>query len=204
MVKAQWNVGFCAKALTKEAQCHPKENDMLAIFRWLDDGPCLKIRFPRLYALDENKDCLLIERFAVIDGSWVLSSAWRSSPRGRSCNELNSLYSITDSCSLNSGVPDGWKWTLSSGKYFMVKYLSHMVDSILLEPYHFEQKFKWNSKVPQKINIFAWRAFNDRLPLLVNLDNRGFDVGSVLCPFCSNAPEDVNHLLTCCPLIVTI
>ncbi|GJT79071.1 RNA-directed DNA polymerase, eukaryota [Tanacetum coccineum] len=32
MVKAQWNVGFCAKTLTKEAQCHPKENDMLAIF----------------------------------------------------------------------------------------------------------------------------------------------------------------------------
>ncbi|GJW52988.1 hypothetical protein Tco_0097073 [Tanacetum coccineum] len=33
MVKAQRDVGFCAKTLTKEAQCHPKENDMLAIFR---------------------------------------------------------------------------------------------------------------------------------------------------------------------------
>ncbi|GKC13423.1 reverse transcriptase domain-containing protein, partial [Tanacetum coccineum] len=33
MVKAQWNVGFCAKTLTKEAQCLPKENDTLAIFR---------------------------------------------------------------------------------------------------------------------------------------------------------------------------
>lgn len=30
--------------------------------RWLDDGLCLKILFPRLYALEENKFCLLNER----------------------------------------------------------------------------------------------------------------------------------------------
>ncbi|GJT70708.1 RNA-directed DNA polymerase, eukaryota, reverse transcriptase zinc-binding domain protein [Tanacetum coccineum] len=172
--------------------------------RWLDEGPCLKIRFPRLNALDENTNFRLNERLAEIDGSCVLSSAWRSSPRGRSCNKLNSLYSITESRSLNSGALDGWKWTLGSGKDFTAKTLSVMVDSILLEPYHYEQKFKWNSWVPRKINIFAWRVFNDRLSLFVNLDNRGLDVGSVLCPFCSNAPEDANHLLTCCPRVLTI
>ncbi|GKA47535.1 TRAF-type zinc finger domain-containing protein 1-like protein [Tanacetum coccineum] len=163
--------------------------------RWLDEGPCLKIRFPCLYALDENTNCRLNERLAETDGSWVLSSAWRSSPRGRSCNELNSLYSIIESCSLNFRALDGWKWTLGSGKDFTEKTLYVMVDSIFLEPYHSEQKFKWNSWVPRKINIFAWRAFNDRLPLLVNLDNRGLDVGSVLCPFCSNAPEDAKLVL---------
>ncbi|GJV39415.1 hypothetical protein Tco_1417855 [Tanacetum coccineum] len=115
--------------------------------RWLDEGPCLKICFPRLYALDENTNCRLNERLAEIDGSWVLSSAWRSSPRARSCNEINSLYSITESCSLNSGALDGWKSTLGSGKDFTAKTLSVMVDSILLEPYHSEQKFKWNSWV---------------------------------------------------------
>nr|GEU99642.1 RNA-directed DNA polymerase, eukaryota, reverse transcriptase zinc-binding domain protein [Tanacetum cinerariifolium] len=156
-------------------------NDESILFwhdRWLDEGPCLKIHFPRLYALDENTNFRLNERLAEIDGSWVLSSAWRSSPRGRSCNELNSSYSNIESCSLNSEALDGWKWTLGSGKDFKAKTLSVMVDSILLEPYHFEQKFKWNSWVPRKINIFAWRAFNDRLPLLLNLDNRGLDVYS--------------------------
>ncbi|GKD64662.1 hypothetical protein Tco_1306770, partial [Tanacetum coccineum] len=33
MEKAQCNVGFYAKTLTKEAQCLPKENDTLAILR---------------------------------------------------------------------------------------------------------------------------------------------------------------------------
>ncbi|GJU56164.1 RNA-directed DNA polymerase, eukaryota, reverse transcriptase zinc-binding domain protein [Tanacetum coccineum] len=121
------------------------------------------------------------------------------------CPQLGGLFLGGDHVmSSTHCIPYGWKWTLSSGKDFTVKSLSHMVDSILLEPYHSEQKFKWNSWVPRKINILAWRAFNDRLPLLVNLDNRGLDVGSVLCPFCSNAPEDANHLLTCCPLVVTI
>ncbi|GJU21655.1 hypothetical protein Tco_1154997 [Tanacetum coccineum] len=39
MVKAQWNVGFCAKTLTKEAQCHQKGNDTLAIFRCPHNDP---------------------------------------------------------------------------------------------------------------------------------------------------------------------
>ncbi|GKD78738.1 hypothetical protein Tco_1341359 [Tanacetum coccineum] len=43
MVKAQWNVGFCAKTLSKEAQCHPKENDMLAIFRCPQINPTATI-----------------------------------------------------------------------------------------------------------------------------------------------------------------
>ncbi|GKB95666.1 hypothetical protein Tco_0981803, partial [Tanacetum coccineum] len=43
MVKAHWNVGFCAKALIKEAQCHPKENDMLAIFRCPQINPTATI-----------------------------------------------------------------------------------------------------------------------------------------------------------------
>lgn len=85
-----------------------------------------------------------------------------------------------------------------------MKTLSQIIDFSLFEPYLSEQKFKWNSWVPRKINIFAWLAFNDRLPVLVNLDNRGLDVDSVLCSFCSDAPEDANHLLIRCPRVLTI
>ncbi|GJS81902.1 ribonuclease H-like domain-containing protein [Tanacetum coccineum] len=37
------DVGFCAKSLTKEAQCLPKENDMLAIFRCPQINPTATI-----------------------------------------------------------------------------------------------------------------------------------------------------------------
>ncbi|PWA65928.1 Endonuclease/exonuclease/phosphatase [Artemisia annua] len=97
-----------------------------------------------------------------------------------------------------------WKRTLISGKDFTVNTLSNIIDLSLFEPYHFEQNYKWNSWVPLKINIFAWRAFNNRLSLIINIDNRGLGVGSVLCPFCSNTPEDANHLLIRCSRILTI
>ncbi|GJX80320.1 hypothetical protein Tco_0328469 [Tanacetum coccineum] len=39
MEKAQIHMGFCAKTLTKETQCHPKGNDTLAIFRCPHNDP---------------------------------------------------------------------------------------------------------------------------------------------------------------------
>ncbi|PWA63841.1 Endonuclease/exonuclease/phosphatase [Artemisia annua] len=97
-----------------------------------------------------------------------------------------------------------WKWNLVSGKDFTVKTLSHIIDLSLFEPYLSEQNYKWNFWVLRKINIFAWRAFNKWLPVIINIDNRGLGVGSVLCPFCSNTPEDANHLLIRCSRILTI
>ncbi|PWA55370.1 hypothetical protein CTI12_AA428340 [Artemisia annua] len=82
---------------------------------------------------------------------------------------------------------DSWFRKRFHGEEFI-----QIIDLSLLESYHSDQKFTWYAWLPQKINIFAWRAFNDRLPLLVNLANRGLD------------PEDSDHLLIRCPRIITI
>ncbi|GKD27953.1 hypothetical protein Tco_1234167 [Tanacetum coccineum] len=40
----------------------------------------------------------------------------------------------------------------------------------------------WSKLIPVKVNIMGWRLSIDKLPTRVNLDARGIDVPSVLCP----------------------
>ncbi|XP_071712374.1 uncharacterized protein [Rutidosis leptorrhynchoides] len=55
-----------------------------------------------------------------------------------------------------------------------------------------------NKAVPQKIGIFVWRAKQKRIPVRVELDKRGIDLDSILCPLCSNNTETVDHTLLEC------
>ncbi|GKB42720.1 hypothetical protein Tco_0887662 [Tanacetum coccineum] len=48
MGKAQIHIGFCAKTLTKEAQCHPKGNDTLTIFRCPHNDQMATIEAPMI------------------------------------------------------------------------------------------------------------------------------------------------------------
>ncbi|GKB77668.1 RNA-directed DNA polymerase, eukaryota, reverse transcriptase zinc-binding domain protein, partial [Tanacetum coccineum] len=58
----------------------------------------------------------------------------------------------------------------------------------------------WNKLVPKKVNIFVWRALRGRLPVRVELDRRGIDLDSVLCPSCNNLVETCAHCLITCDL----
>ncbi|KAK3229618.1 hypothetical protein Dsin_001499 [Dipteronia sinensis] len=52
--------------------------------------------------------------------------------------------------------------------------------------------------MPLKIKIFIWRACNDWIPTLANLNKRGIEVNRI-CPVCKQAYESTVHALwTCC------
>lgn len=53
---------------------------------------------------------------------------------------------------------------------------------------------KWNSWLPRKINIFIWRALQDRLPSSLQLAIRG----SIKCSRCSCEVETLNHAIVEC------
>ncbi|GJV82823.1 RNA-directed DNA polymerase, eukaryota [Tanacetum coccineum] len=55
-----------------------------------------------------------------------------------------------------------------------------------------------------KINVFAWKVFLDRLPTRSNLQHRGVLVSDLLCPLCSSAQEDSSHLFFSCRLATDI
>ena len=50
------------------------------------------------------------------------------------------------------------------------------------------------------MNILIWRVLLDRIPTRLNLSNKGIDIPSVLCPFCSNDVETSQHIFLACDI----
>lgn len=57
----------------------------------------------------------------------------------------------------------------------------------------------WQSKAPQKLKVFAWLLFKNRLNTRVNLAHKSI-ISSNLCPRCLQLSEDTIHLFITCPL----
>ena len=66
------------------------------------------------------------------------------------------------------------------------------------------QETIWNKLVPKKVNIFVWRALRGRLLVRVELDRRGVDLDSVLCPSCKSFVETCTHSLITCDLAMGV
>ncbi|GKB29619.1 RNA-directed DNA polymerase, eukaryota, reverse transcriptase zinc-binding domain protein [Tanacetum coccineum] len=62
-------------------------------------------------------------------------------------------------------------------------------------------KLDWNQIVPRKVNIFIWKAVNDRLPTRANLLLRGLAVSSSLCPLCGLEKEYIHHIILSCLVV---
>lgn len=56
----------------------------------------------------------------------------------------------------------------------------------------------WRSQVPNKIKVFAWLLFRDRLNTRANLVHKHIITDSA-CPRCQLQPEDAIHLFISCP-----
>ncbi|GKC06744.1 hypothetical protein Tco_0998354 [Tanacetum coccineum] len=77
---------------------------------------------------------------------------------------------VNDSLVLYLGYMDGWIWDLDPGGVFTVNKLSKLLDSTILGPNVMMVSDDWNSWVTKKVNICVWRALNNRLPTLSNLE----------------------------------
>ncbi|GKC47095.1 protein chromatin remodeling 4, partial [Tanacetum coccineum] len=58
--------------------------------------------------------------------------------------------------------------------------------------------------VPKKVNIFVWRALQGRLPVREELDKRGIDLDTLLCPSCGDMVELCFHCLVMCNFAMSV
>ncbi|KAJ0704409.1 putative reverse transcriptase zinc-binding domain-containing protein [Helianthus annuus] len=109
--------------------------------------------------------------------------------------EKSSLEALLQSASLG-GSEDSWMWTAGSANSFEVAGVKRWLRGSPVSDSAFV--FSWSSWVPNKCNIFMWRAFLDRLPTKVALVRRNIAIENQLCVWCGTYDESIEHVLTGC------
>ncbi|GJZ23264.1 RNA-directed DNA polymerase, eukaryota, reverse transcriptase zinc-binding domain protein [Tanacetum coccineum] len=127
-------------------------------------------------------------------GNW----SWIRPLRGRANDDLASFVSYIGRLHLNADGADKWVWSFDTSGSFKVSTLTKRIQNIRLAEFIIGDHHLWNSLVPRKVNICVWRASLNRLPTRVNLDLRGINMSSILCPFCDTCVEDIEHCLINC------
>lgn len=97
---------------------------------------------------------------------------------------------------------DSWFWIKEETCTYTVKsgyrLLCRTFNQTLVGGSGFDWLKLWAFPIPPKVKKFMWRAIQDNLPTLCNLQERHVDVAS-LCPVCKQAEENLEHLLYSCP-----
>ncbi|GJY74776.1 RNA-directed DNA polymerase, eukaryota [Tanacetum coccineum] len=163
---------------------------------WLGDNQ-LRYLFPRIYALELNKDCsVAVKMLYSVD-----HSLRRSVRGGAEAHQLDQLQGLIGSVVL-ANSSDRWYWDLNGSGSFCVKDVRNLLDEFFLPKD--VNATRWIKYIPIKINVFAWKVYLDRLPTKLNLIRRGIQVLSASCPICNSAHEDLSHLLFSCDLATDV
>nr|GEV01411.1 RNA-directed DNA polymerase, eukaryota [Tanacetum cinerariifolium] len=101
-----------------------------------------------------------------------------------------------------SSSKDRWTCDLNGDGEFRVKEVHSLLDNIFLPSTNVPTR--WVKFIPIKINIFAWRAWLDRLSTRSNLMRKGVVMNYDLCPMCGMVTDDIFHVLFRCDLAALI
>nr|GEX91205.1 RNA-directed DNA polymerase, eukaryota, reverse transcriptase zinc-binding domain protein [Tanacetum cinerariifolium] len=154
----------------------------------------LKCLFPRVYNLDLDQGCVVADRFS--NHGW--DPMFRRQPRGGvEASQFNDLQVMLQGTILSDNC-DSWIWSLSASNGFLVAFVRKFIDSHILDTSSIATR--WNRSIPIKTNVFLWRLSLNKLATIFNLDRRGIDLELILCPFCMEDVETVNHIFLSCEL----
>ncbi|GJY01989.1 RNA-directed DNA polymerase, eukaryota [Tanacetum coccineum] len=115
---------------------------------------------------------------------------WRVPRGGAESTQFKGLLALIQDVML-SDKRDSWKWTLGSNG-FSVAYTRKYIDEHILHSRL--TSTRWNRGVPIKVNVFMWRLSLNKLLTMGNLDRKGIDADSLLCPVCGDHVESIDHL----------
>ena len=143
---------LCNRNVDLFAGCQRKVGDGRSISFWHDvwlGGISLSNRYNRVYALDRDKDCRVVERISLADWSGCL----RRHPRGGvEEHQFMGLQEELASVALTGGS-DAWVWESDPEGGFSVKSARTMIDASILDVDDIATR--WNRWVPAKVNVFA-------------------------------------------------
>nr|GEV88090.1 RNA-directed DNA polymerase, eukaryota, reverse transcriptase zinc-binding domain protein [Tanacetum cinerariifolium] len=156
------------------------------------ENTTLKHKYPRLYALELNKNIEVAAKLAQTS----LVCSFRRKPRsGVEHSQLVDLLAKIEGVSLGV-MNDRWRCALEGSGDFSVVYVRKLIDDRRLSVV--SSKTRWIKAMPIKVNVHAWKVRLDCLPTRLNISRRGMDVESILCPIFGIAVESSRHLFFDC------
>lgn len=157
---------------------------------WCSDFP-FEDRFPRLFALELDKECMVYDRRP--SSSWIWN--WRREIRsGSEYEQLTDMLQLLPNETADGD--DKWMWNLDGKSHFSVACIRRFIDHKSLPISALQTR--WNKRVPKKINLFVWRLLSNGIPTHVNLFGRGVDINTVRCNLCANGFDDISHIFHRC------
>ncbi|GKD89304.1 RNA-directed DNA polymerase, eukaryota, reverse transcriptase zinc-binding domain protein, partial [Tanacetum coccineum] len=150
---------------------------------WIDGGRLMD-RFHRLFHLDIHKYGVVADKGNWVEGMWRWVWDSTRAPRGRVVGELEALEACVGYTNLLLNHKDSWKWLLADNDIFSVKALTKLIEEKCIDVGNNISETIWNKLVSKKVNIFMWRVGRGRLPVRVEVDKRGIDLHTLLCPSC--------------------
>ncbi|GJY26569.1 RNA-directed DNA polymerase, eukaryota, reverse transcriptase zinc-binding domain protein [Tanacetum coccineum] len=158
---------------------------------WIGDSP-LYTRYNRLFRLDPDKDCLIIDR--ISNGQWK----WNWSREDIGVKNKAYLRELLLEISLVDIImeEDSCVWDMAIDGIFSVGDNRRLIDAKILPT--LVPLTSWDKTLPRKVNIFIWRLALDRLPHRLNLSARGMDIASIACPSYNDNVESSSHIFFDC------
>ncbi|GJU86089.1 RNA-directed DNA polymerase, eukaryota, partial [Tanacetum coccineum] len=163
---------------------------------WIGDTQ-LRVMFPRIYALEINKDCTVADKLQFS----VTSSLRRSVRGGVESSQLALLQTYIEG-TLLSNMEDRWVWDLNGEGVFRVKDVRILLDECFLPKA--PTATRWVKYVPIKIKIVLVHLFRLQGYITTFIDLLVSSLEPTLCPLCSSAQEDSSHLFFSCRLATDI
>ncbi|XP_071728890.1 uncharacterized protein [Rutidosis leptorrhynchoides] len=161
---------------------------------------CFHTAFPRLFRLELNKTATVANRIGWAEGSAVFKWEWACEPKWRASSELSKLCDIISSYTTSGKSNDAWTWKYENNGIYTTKSLTSILHGLAVASRVTPEPTILNKLVPQKIDIFIWRAAKNKLPVRSELDKRGIDLHSTKCPVCDEDIETLHHTLISCKI----
>lgn len=156
----------------------------------------LKDTFPGLFSLEKNKRIVVSGRLKFVGNVRVLCWDWSRAPF--TSEEMDCKHNLEELLQEVQLVDrqDGWVWCDGRADGFTVASVKNWMRGTPSSVGRFG--FRWSKWVPNKCNIFMWRAYLDRLPTKMALLRRNIPVDDQSCAWCESNEETIEHILTGC------
>ncbi|KAL4377916.1 hypothetical protein GQ457_02G007720 [Hibiscus cannabinus] len=148
--------------------------DEKSINFWNDTWACeipLRIKFPRIFAVCQNKSGVVADFGYKVNGVWSWNIPLRRQLFDWELEIWDSLLALLQGGRFSNFNCDWLSWTGSGSGKFSVKSVIHNLHSKLPSCKEWNMLI-WRGVAPPKVEIFSWLVIRQRIPVRVNLAAR--------------------------------